>query len=203
MSNTLYIQNFVRIFNNKLFVNNRLLLEQEGNTDAFARALYQDCALQYPKFFKMDLMSKMGLVASSYILHDMGDIDMYKRCFIFQNKSASLIADKAYDNSIDTHPSPLLFVYTLPNIVMGELAIKFRFKGENTFFVLPNFNAAQLVEYTNILFKQQIAQYILLGFIEVTETTQNILFASCSEKKSNCILDIEELQSIFDKTHTN
>ena len=37
-----------------------------------------------------------------------------------------------------TIPSPSIFVYTLPNIVSGEIAIRHKYYGESTCYVLPD-----------------------------------------------------------------
>ena len=39
------------------------------------------------------------------------------------------------------YPSPAVFVYTLPNIATGEIAIRNGFHGETAYFALPAFEA--------------------------------------------------------------
>ena len=54
--------------------------------------------------------------------------------------TASLCADRNYQETIQDkdnyYPSPALFVYTLPNIVTGEIAIRNNYWGETAFYVL-------------------------------------------------------------------
>ena len=56
------------------------------------------------------------------------------RAVVFFNRSASLQADTAYQATIQDpdnfYPSPAAFVYTLPNIVTGEIAIRNKYFGE-------------------------------------------------------------------------
>jgi 3-oxoacyl-[acyl-carrier-protein] synthase-1 len=41
-------------------------------------------------------------------------------------------------------PSPSVFVYTLPNIVTGEIAIRNKFYGETSFYVLEHQDDAEI-----------------------------------------------------------
>lgn len=55
------------------------------------------------------------------------------------NRSASLDSDRRHQAIIDAGDgcgaSPAVFVYTLPNIMLGQVAIKHGLKGESTFCV--------------------------------------------------------------------
>jgi hypothetical protein len=67
--------------------------------------------------------------------------DPYATGIVLSNSNASLDADIKYYDSVANIPSPALFVYTLPNIVIGEISIKHSFKGENAFFIFDSFDA--------------------------------------------------------------
>ena len=86
---------------------------------------YRSLQVDYPKFFKMDGLSKLGFLASEMILNDDENRftpreDVAVICF---NSSSSLDIDMQYQETIADNenyfPSPSLFVYTLPNIVTG------------------------------------------------------------------------------------
>src|SRR3712207_7060242 len=53
----------------------------------------------------------------------------------------TLFRSQAYEQTIchraQFFPSPSVFVYTLPNIVTGEIAIRNHYHGETHFFVIP------------------------------------------------------------------
>ena len=56
------------------------------------------------------------------------------------NRSSSLMTDRKYLETIaedNYYPSPALFVYTLPNIITGEIAIRNKYNGETSFYILP------------------------------------------------------------------
>jgi len=95
------------------------------------------------KFFKMDDLSKLGSTGVSFLLKNNQCIDnvpLEKRGIFLADYSSSINSDikhqYAIDNEGDQIASPAVFVYTLPNIVIGEICIKNKFQGENTFFIL-------------------------------------------------------------------
>jgi len=54
-------------------------------------------------------------------------------------RSASVCADRAYQETIrsaeEFFPSPAAFIYTLPNIVTGEIAMRNHYHGETTYLL--------------------------------------------------------------------
>jgi hypothetical protein len=78
-----------------------------------------------------------------------------------------LHTDKIYQDSIEQQPSPAIFVYTLPNIMIGEICIRHGFKGEGLFFIEENFDKAFVTEYTAELIRSKKAVLGLAGWIEV------------------------------------
>ncbi len=99
--------------------------------------LYRTHVGDYPKFFKMDSLARLGFVASEILLKDSPKADYGVLLF---NRSSSLADDTAFQATIQNRsnwfPSPALFVYTLPNIVTGEIAIRNHFQTETNFMVL-------------------------------------------------------------------
>ncbi len=111
---------------------------------------YQYLELDYPKFYKMDNLSKMTIIASELIKskHVFENLQDDELELIFANSNASQNTDLKFINSYTSQgsPSPSLFVYTLPNILTGELAIRNKWYGENTFFITPKFDANLFTE---------------------------------------------------------
>ena len=99
--------------------------------------LYRKEVGDYPKFFKMDPLSRLGFVATEMLLKESPKADYGVLLF---NRSSSMADDLAFQATIQSHtewfPSPALFVYTLPNIVTGEIAIRNHFQTETNFMVL-------------------------------------------------------------------
>ncbi|MDR2041631.1 MAG: 3-oxoacyl-ACP synthase, partial [Tannerella sp.] len=114
----------------------------KGDAGAFLTEVYYWLGVDYRRFFKMDLLSKLGWLTSEWLMagfdpeepkEDMG--------IVFFNSSSSLDTDRRFQETIRSReacfPSPAGFVYTLPNIVAGEVAIRHRIYGETAFYVLP------------------------------------------------------------------
>ena len=119
----------------------------EGEGKALLTDLYKRYIDNYPKFYKMDPLCRLGFVASELLLQaegDRRDTPRDDRAIILFNRSSSIQADEAYQASIqdaeDYFPSPAAFVYTLPNIVTGEIAIRNHYQGETSFYILPERN---------------------------------------------------------------
>lgn len=167
----------IRILNGQVFESGKLNYSLTGNSSEQALSLYRSLESNYPKFFKMDLLAQWGWLAAELLMRNEVPTpqDPYKRGLVFQNCSASLHADRLYQKSTESIPSPALFVYTLPNIVLGEIAIRHTFKGENTFLVAKQFEASTLAEYARILFETDIIDLLLLGWLECDEASQDIL----------------------------
>jgi len=108
------------------------------------REVYKRYLAPYPKFFKMDSLCRLGYVASELLLqHEQPrHRDCDDRAVILFNTSGSLANDREYQHTIqDTdnyYPSPAVFVYTLPNIVTGEIAIANKLYAETAFYLLPH-----------------------------------------------------------------
>lgn len=142
---------------------------EEKSIGLFLKGLYKHLGLKYGKFFKMDYVSKLGFLASEMLLSGQEDIptDSDSVAIVLANSSASLNTDVKYQNSISEIPSPALFVYTLPNIVIGEISIKNKFYGEHMFFVQNQYDKAALQNYTNVLFDTTNTVFALTGWVEV------------------------------------
>ena len=82
---------------------------------------------------------------------------------------SSLQTDENYQaTTLDENgsPSPSLFVYTLPNIVIGELCIRHKIKGEHAFFVAEVFNATFICQYVNDLMATGKIETCAIGWVE-------------------------------------
>ena len=147
---------------------------EQGN--ALLTELYRAHVGDYPKFFKMDTLSKLGFVASEMLLKDEGQerfIPREDRAVVLFNKTASLQADTNYQSTIQDpenfFPSPAAFVYTLPNIVTGEIAIRNKYFGETSFIVLESCDAQIMARQLMNAFQDPMTQSILGGWLDCTD----------------------------------
>lgn len=150
---------------------NEKLEEQEGaGHHSLLTFLYKQMIGNYPKFYKMDGLSRLGFVASEILLNaEKGETDK-ERAIIFFNHSSSIASDRNYKESINDKdnyfPSPSIFVYTLPNIVTGEIAIRNHFHGETSFFILPDKDERLMEEILQASCRDDQSKSFLTGWID-------------------------------------
>lgn len=155
----------------KLWEGKKELGEQEGaGHHSLLTSLYRQMIGNYPKFYKMDGLSRLGFVASEILLNaEKGETDK-ERAIIFFNHSSSIASDRNYKESINDKdnyfPSPSIFVYTLPNIVTGEIAIRNHFHGETSFFILPDKDERLMEEILQASCRDAQSKSFLTGWID-------------------------------------
>lgn len=155
----------------KLWERKKELGEQEGQEHhSLLTSLYKQMIGNYPKFYKMDGLSRLGFVASEILLNaEKGETDK-ERAIIFFNHSSSIASDRNYKESINDKdnyfPSPSIFVYTLPNIVTGEIAIRNHFHGETSFFILPDKDERLMEEILQASCRDDQSKSFLTGWID-------------------------------------
>ena len=142
----------------------------------FFSAVYERLGVDYRKFYKMDALSKLGFLASELLLKDTDretpKEDMGIALF---NRSSSLEADSRYQKTIcdknNFFPSPSEFVYTLPNIVTGEIAIRNKIYGETAFYVVADLQQDMLYEAIENMMNFAGMKRVLAGWTEVDAFT--------------------------------
>ncbi|WP_293893358.1 3-oxoacyl-ACP synthase [Flavobacterium sp.] len=167
-----YIQSYCTIQNNKVTLNGEMIFESESDLFSdFSKKAYQYFEINYPKFFKMDDLSKLAFLAAELLLkNEMDGTKENNIALVFANASSSLDTDVKYQNSINDkenyYPSPAVFVYTLPNICLGEISIRHQLKSENSFFIFAEFNPLFTGNYANLLLKTKKADKVLCGWVD-------------------------------------
>lgn len=167
------IKSYCCIVPGRVLLNGEAYFESAAGRD-FLPAFYERLKIAYRKFYKMDVLSKLGFLASELLLGvGGGSRELHREDvgMVFFNRSASLDADRNYRQTISDKahffPSPSDFVYTLPNIVMGEIAIRNKIYGETAFYVAPAFQADRLCEAVDDLIRFAGMRSVLAGWLEV------------------------------------
>ncbi len=180
-------------------VNGELVARRDtASDDSWFKQIYRRQELAYPKFYKMDVLSQAGYLASELIkkanpgiagAHTDDEIAL-----VFANASSSAETDRRFSQSYQDggSPSPSLFVYTLPNIVLGEIAILNKWYGENMFAVLPKFAPGFYLDYGRILFASG-SRALLGGWLEVTAGNTDVFLFMVEEKESGTAFSSENL----------
>ena len=175
----LFIKTYSKITDKSASVNGNevAVMEADGR---FLANLYRTLKIDYPKFFKMDNLSKLGFLASELIFKDdetrfVPREDLAVICF---NRSSSLDADVTYQNTIQQadnyFPSPSVFVYTLPNIVTAEIAIRNKLYGETSFYVSEKPNAEQIFRTVKNAFQDKTTRSVLVAWVEYFEEKSEV-----------------------------
>ena len=131
----------------------------------------------YPKFYKMDMLSRLAFVASELLIESEGQRTLNSnpstldssRAVILFNHSSSIIADRQYVKSIkkdDFFPSPAAFVYTLPNITTGEIALRNGYHGETSFYLLAERNEELMQRVIKSTFIDRDVKSVIGGWID-------------------------------------
>jgi len=186
------IESYCRITNDKVVVNNELLL-QKSNGDDWLADIYRHIGMQYPKFFKMDHLCKAGTLAAELVLRDKDfDRETAKAdwAIILMNSASSLDDDRHYQETIrdkdNYYPSPSIFVYTLANIVTGEIAIRHKIGGESSFYVFEHFDGARMNDLVSRAFcDNPELNTLLCGWVDYDTTGCDVLLCSFIRKEEH------------------
>lgn len=128
--------------------------------------LYKALGLAYPKFFKMDRVSKLGFIATELLMQVVDPaVDKDKVALLLTTADGCREIDEKFAASMEDIPSPALFVYTLPNIVAGEICIRNGFKGEQMVWVAEAPDGKIENVYLQSLFAKGNTSACLHGFV--------------------------------------
>lgn len=119
------------------------LSEIDCNSDfkTYIKGLFASVSEPYMKFSKMDDYCRLGTTAVQLLLDKAGGVsqyDPYEIALIVNTDTGCIESDLAHWDNITADEyvsSPAIFVYTLPNVVAGEICIKNKFKGEGVTLV--------------------------------------------------------------------
>jgi hypothetical protein len=161
--------------------------QQPPEPGEFLKAAYRHLLIQYPKFFKMDNLSKLAFLSAEILLKDTNTSSRYPSeeiGMVLFNGSSSLETDEKHQESISDRgnyfPSPSVFVYTLPNIMTGEIAIRHKIKGENTVFISEKPDAQTIFNFVNELFTKKRVSCCITGWVDAYQ-----------ERITSCLMLVE------------
>ena len=195
MQDQLYIKHWVKIKAGKVFDAEAMIYEaEESDLNTFLKSVYDALEMTYPKFHKMDGLSKLGILATEIIFRK--HIFSKETALVFSNNASSLETDREFQKSMDTIASPSTFVYTLPNIVLGELSIKHSLQSENAFFISPNFDAELLVDYSISLITANTSPQVLCGWLDLQSGEYDVFLCLISSE-GNTLFSEENLRKIY------
>jgi len=184
-----------------LYINKHIWLSFKNSAEI--SEYYRSMQINYTKFYKMDGLSKLGFIAAETLLKD--NENRFEPCediaIICFNRSASSETDKRYLSTISDNnnyfPSPSLFVYTLPSIVIGEIAIRNKFLGETSFYISEKFDAKQIMEIVENAFFDNYTKQVLFAWIESFEENHEVFMSLVSNEKCDMEFTKEQLKKLY------
>ena len=187
----------VQISNEKALVNTKQLVTSEKGKNLLFE-LYKNYIGDYPRFYKMDGLSRLGLLATELLIKAQPIFDWREQtAVVLFNQSSSICADKKYLKSIheteNYFPSPGAFVYTLPNIVNGEIALRHNMHGETSFYILPDKNEEVMKQLVEATLANTNISYCITGWLEYTDDNHFVADIKLIKNNLNKKDEMEEL----------
>lgn len=196
MSADKYITGSCTISNGLVVKDNVILFENKtANAQDFLLAVYQHFKFNYPRFYKMDNLSKLGWLASEILFKDSFNSIAYQPAqvgVVLANANSSLDDDIRYFESVKDVASPSLFVYTLPNIMIGEICIRNHFKGEHALFIQPEFDAGFMEKQVGYLLDKNILNACCCGWVDFLGSEFKAVLFLVEKRKSDAALSFSE-----------
>ena len=136
--------------------------------------LYRQEVGDYPKFFKMDTLSRLGfLLTERLVAGEEGRFQPREdRAVLVFSREGCLANDRHYVESMKDFPSPSLFAYKLPNIVSGEISIRNKYAGETSAFVLEKYDEEAIFALVRQAFQDPVTQSAVVIWADCASDTQ-------------------------------
>ncbi len=180
----LYLTAHTSISIKKVYQNGELLVNAKDDIPITSRSL-SDLRYFVSKFLKMDNLGKLGILGTEHFLQMVAK-EKYKDdevAVILANSSSSMESDVAHKNNYtDGKASPAVFVYTLPNIVIGEICIRHQLFSESNFYIFEKFDAAEMLVQSKVLLSESNSKACILGWVESFEDNFKAVFFLLEEK---------------------
>jgi hypothetical protein len=212
MNGQILITGWCVIRENRIYVDGEQIFKEmvpSGFTD-FSKAAFKLLNQAYMKFYKMDNLSKLGFLCAEHLLKNHPVSEKYSSeeiGIILSNAASSIDTDIEHQKTISDannfFPSPSVFVYTLPNIVIGEICIKHKFQGENTFFIFEKFQPEFITNYVSGLFCSNRIKACLAGWVDLSPGTTSydavFYLVEQDNKTGKMIFNEENLKYLYNQ----
>lgn len=198
-----YITTYCRITPHSISINECKTESDSTDLSSNLLEIYKRETLKYPKFHKMDLLAKAAFVGSELILKENKSLVTYKDdeiALLFSNSESSEHSDSKFETSYkNNNPSPSQFVYTLPNILLGEIAIKNKWFGENIFLVLPTFDVGEIKQQIELMLMND-SKACFCGWVNVNDSNVDVFLFTIEQNQPMGIeLTEENLLTLYNK----
>lgn len=153
----------------------------------------------------MDVLSKWAWVAAEILLQKedgflYDGLEKEKIAVVMATAHGCLEADKKYQQTLSEIPSPALFVYTLPNIMLGELCIRHGFKGEQICLVSEAIDCEALYFWSDDFLQRRGMDACLCGWVDISEGNNEVIFLWVAKQNGGIRFSQPALQQAYEET---
>ena len=160
----------VRLTDSSLTIDGREIATEARGRDLLTE-IYRKHIGDYPKFYKMDPLGRLVFIASELLVKQEKEApEGSGRAVLLFNRSSSIVADRSHLSTIEDrdkfYPSPSVFLYTLPNIVTGEIAIRHGYKAETSLYILEDRDPKLMSEVVRASFAKSEIRDMVCGWAD-------------------------------------
>ena len=130
----------------------------------------------------MDILCRLGFIAAELLMdgisaaNDAADAaagTLRTECaIVVGSHSGSIASDRQFQRTIapdSFFPSPAVFVYTLPNIVTGEIAIRHHIVAETACYLLPQRDDALMLRLARTACAERAVRHVMALWLEAPD----------------------------------
>ncbi|HEY9177766.1 MAG TPA: hypothetical protein VIN07_08755 [Flavipsychrobacter sp.] len=166
--------------------------------------VFRGLQYNYMKFFKMDLLCKWAWLGAEALLTEgektvYAGVDKNKIAVVLMTSHGCIDVDKKYLDGMQNIASPALFVYTLPNIMLGEISIRHEFKGEQLCLVDEKFNGEELHFWVDDLLTNRGMEACLCGWVDAYDKHKDICLFWITKQEDAMDFTKDKLQELYNK----
>ncbi len=126
------------------------------------------CSEPSPRFGRMDLLCKLGLGAAELCMAHAPELTRQDVAMVGGSMLGCIEVDAQYHDTLlrggQAGASPALFVYTLPSMFLGEIAIKFGLRGRTSYINTGRTSAvAALAHGTRLVEKERVSAVLVVA----------------------------------------
>ncbi|HQV52129.1 MAG: hypothetical protein IPH21_02100 [Flavobacteriales bacterium] len=187
--------------NGHFTVNGKLLAEPTSSPDTDLNNAWSALGIELPRFPRMDRSSKLVAICGSSFFIEGGALAGHSKetiGMVIMGKHGSMDTDSKYQAQLDAdnHASPGQFVYTLPNIAMGEFSIQHGLYGSGLCLLNNAPDLSQMREACVILLHDHGMDAIVCGWSDIFADQATATFMVVTER-TLADWNAAELEKIF------
>ncbi|MBP6641937.1 MAG: hypothetical protein KA186_02535 [Flavobacteriales bacterium] len=189
--------------NGRFSVDGKELARSAGDLDHDLTKAWTAMEVELPRFVRMDRSSKLVSIAAAPFFAADGALSKYPKDrigMVIMGTHGSMDTDQRYLDQLEAenHASPGLFVYTLPNIAMGELSIQHGLHGSGLCLLSDAPDIPQLHDACDILLHDHDMEAVICGWSNIFAGSAEATFMVVTAGKEGN-WDNDELERIFNE----